>query len=95
MKQRGELKSSGEDLRRIPADRLGVRLNRNLARAVDGQIQSQFYLKANNLLNEKARKHPSFIKVKFSPDPNYSHLLRWFSHASNHVFFIASAIGSN
>ena len=96
---RGELKSGGEDLPRIPADRLGVRLDQQLTPAVDGQLefyrvhqqdrvasfesetegynmlsagmsykgfidQTHYlvYLKANNLLDEKAREHTSFIK---------------------------------
>lgn len=96
---RGELKSSGKDLPRIPADRLGVRLDQQLTSAVDGQLefyrvrqqdrvasfesetegynmlsagmsyngfidQTHYlvYLKANNLLDEKAREHTSFIK---------------------------------
>lgn len=96
---RGELKSGGEDLPRIPADRLGVRLNQSFTPAIDGQLQlyrvrqqdrvasfeseteaynmlsaglsytgffnqTQYllYVKANNLLDEKAREHTSFIK---------------------------------
>ncbi|UAW97198.1 TonB-dependent receptor [Halopseudomonas nanhaiensis] len=96
---RGELRSGGEDLPRIPADRLGVRLNQRFTPAINGSLQFHrirqqdrlasfesetegynmlsaglsysgdvsdasylLYLKANNLLNEKAREHTSFIK---------------------------------
>ena len=96
---RGELDENGEDLPRIPADRLGVRVNQRFTPAVDGSLQFYrvrqqdrvaafesetdgynmlsaglsyrgyfddtgylLYLKANNLLDEKAREHTSFIK---------------------------------
>ena len=96
---RGKLRDSGGDLPRIPADRLGVRLDQGFTPALNGQlefyrVQRQdeladyesetggynmlgaslgysgslnqtdylLYLKANNLLDEKARQHTSFIK---------------------------------
>jgi iron complex outermembrane receptor protein len=96
---RGKLRDGGGDLPRIPADRLGVRLDQRITSALDGQlelyrVQRQdeladyetetggynmlgaglsysgslnqadylLYLKANNLLDEKARQHTSFIK---------------------------------
>lgn len=95
---RGKLKQGG-DLPRIPADRLGVRLDQRFTPGLNGQlelyrVQRQdrlashetetagynmlgaglsyaglwgttdylLYLKANNLLDEKARQHTSFIK---------------------------------
>ncbi|WP_150305358.1 TonB-dependent receptor [Pseudomonas saliphila] len=95
---RGELKG-GDDLPRIPADRLGARVDQRFTSAVQGQlefyrVQQQdhialyetetagynmlgarlsysgalqnaeylVYVKANNLLDEKARQHTSFIK---------------------------------
>ncbi|WP_421684316.1 TonB-dependent receptor [Stutzerimonas urumqiensis] len=95
---RGELRDGG-DLPRIPADRLGVRLEQRLTASLDGQLEYnrvdrqddvaayetetagydmlsaglayhgewgrtdyQLYLKGNNLLDEKARQHTSFIK---------------------------------
>ena len=96
---RGKLRDGGGDLPRIPADRLGVRLDQSFTTALNGQlefyrVQRQddladyetetggynmlgaslgysgslnqtdylLYLKANNLLDEKAREHSSFIK---------------------------------
>lgn len=96
---RGKLRDGGGDLPRIPADRLGVRLDRSFTPALNGQLeyyrvqrqddlaeyetrtagynmlgaglsyagsfrQNEFlvYLKGNNLLDEKAREHTSFIK---------------------------------
>jgi len=96
---RGKLRGDGGDLPRIPADRLGVRLDQSFTPALNGQLEfyrvqrqddladyetetggynmlgaslgysgslSQtdylLYLKANNLLDEKARQHTSFIK---------------------------------
>ncbi|MBW8455506.1 MAG: TonB-dependent receptor [Pseudomonas sp.] len=96
---RGKLRDGGGDLPRIPADRLGVRLDQSFTPALNGQLEfyrvqrqdkladyesetggynmlgaslgysgslSQtdylLYLKANNLLDEKARQHTSFIK---------------------------------
>lgn len=96
---RGKLRNGGGDLPRIPADRLGVRLDQSFTPALNGQlefyrVQRQdelaayesetagynmlgaslgysgslqqtdylIYLKANNLLDEKARQHTSFIK---------------------------------
>jgi len=96
---RGKLRDGGGDLPRIPADRLGVRLDQSFTPALNGQLefyrvqrqdeladyetetggynmlgaglsyagslkQSDYlvYLKANNLLDEKARQHTSFIK---------------------------------
>lgn len=96
---RGKLRDGGGDLPRIPADRLGVRVDQRLTTALSGQlefyrVQRQdeladyetetggynmlgaglsysgslqqtdylLYLKANNLLDEKARQHTSFIK---------------------------------
>jgi iron complex outermembrane receptor protein len=96
---RGKLRDGGGDLPRIPADRLGVRLDQSFTPALNGQlefyrVQRQdeladyesetggynmlgaslgysgslnqtdylLYLKANNLLDEKARQHTSFIK---------------------------------
>ncbi|KKN95409.1 hypothetical protein LCGC14_0179360 [marine sediment metagenome] len=96
---RGKLKSGG-DLPRIPADRLGVRLDQRFTAGLGGQLEAYrvlrqdnvaafetdtaaytmlgaglnyrgyatetvdylLYVKANNLLNEKARQHTSFIK---------------------------------
>lgn len=96
---RGKLRDGGGDLPRIPADRLGVRLDQSFTPALNGQLefyrvqrqgdladyetetggynmlgaglsyagslkQSDYliYLKGNNLLDEKARQHTSFIK---------------------------------
>ncbi len=96
---RGKLRDGGGDLPRIPADRLGVRLEQRFGMALDGQLefyrvqrqdrladhetetggynmlgaglshggsleQADYlvYLKASNLLDEKARQHSSFIK---------------------------------
>ena len=96
---RGKLRDGGGDLPRIPADRLGVRLDQRFTTALSGQlefyrVQRQddlaayetetggynmlgaslgysgslnqadylLYLKANNLLDERAREHSSFIK---------------------------------
>lgn len=96
---RGKLRDGGGDLPRIPADRLGVRIDRSFTPALNGQLefyrvqrqddlaeyetgtaghnmlgaglsyagsfrQSDYlvYLKGNNLLDEKAREHTSFIK---------------------------------
>lgn len=96
---RGKLRDGGGDLPRIPADRLGVRLDQSFTPALNGQLefyrvqrqddladyetetggynmlgaglsyagslkQSNYliYLKGNNLLDEKARQHTSFIK---------------------------------
>lgn len=96
---RGKLRDGGGDLPRIPADRLGVRIDQSLTPALNGQLefyrvkrqddladyetetggynmlgaglsyagslkQSDYliYLKGNNLLDEKARQHTSFIK---------------------------------
>ncbi len=96
---RGKLRNGGGDLPRIPADRLGVRLDQSFSPALSGQlefyrVQRQdelaiyetetggynmlgaglsyagslkqgdylIYLKGNNLLDEKARQHTSFIK---------------------------------
>lgn len=96
---RGKLRDGGGDLPRIPADRLGVRLDQNFTTAIAGElefyrVQHQddvadyetetsgynmlgagvsysgnlgetgylLYLKGNNLLDEKAREHTSFIK---------------------------------
>lgn len=96
---RGKLRNGGGDLPRIPADRLGVRLDQSFSPALNGQlefyrVQRQdelavyetetagynmlgaglsyagslkqtdylIYLKGNNLLDEKARQHTSFIK---------------------------------
>ena len=95
---RGKLRDGG-DLPRIPADRLGVRLDQSFTPALNGQLefyrvqrqddladyetetggynmlgaglsyagslkQSDYliYLKGNNLLDEQARQHTSFIK---------------------------------
>lgn len=95
---RGRLKDGG-DLPRIPADRVGVRLDQRLTGAVSAQLEASqvmrqdniadyetetgdytllgaglnwrgqlgesdllVYLRGNNLLNEKARQHSSFIK---------------------------------
>ncbi len=95
---RGKLRNGG-DLPRIPADRLGVRVDRSFTPALNGQLefyrvqrqdelaayesetagynmlgaslgysgslqQTDYlvYLKASNLLDEKARQHTSFIK---------------------------------
>lgn len=95
---RGKLKSGG-DLPRIPADRLGVRLDQAFTQALSGELEFyrvqrqdditayetesagfnmlgaglsykgvlnandyQLFLKGNNLLDEKARNHSSFIK---------------------------------
>ncbi len=95
---RGRLKDGG-DLPRMPADRLGVRLNQQLSAALDGRLELYramrqdrlaehesetagynmlaaglnyrgalgegdylVYLKGDNLLNQKAREHTSFIK---------------------------------
>lgn len=96
---RGTLRDGGGDLPRIPAGRLGVRLDQSFTTALNGQLefyrvqrqdelaehetetgghnmlgaglsyagslkQSDYliYLKGNNLLDEKARQHTSFIK---------------------------------
>lgn len=96
---RGKLKNGGGDLPRIPADRLGVRVDQRFTTVLNGQlelyrVQRQddlanyetetggynmlgaglsysgslnqtdylLYLKGNNLLDEKARQHTSFIK---------------------------------
>lgn len=96
---RGKLRNGGGDLPRIPADRLGVRLDQSFTPALNGQLefyrvqrqdelaayesetagynmlgaslgysgslqQTDYlvYLKATNLLDEKARQHTSFIK---------------------------------
>lgn len=96
---RGKLRDGGGDLPRMPADRLGVRLDHAFTQALNGQleltrVQRQddlaayedetagynllgaglsysgsmeatnylIYLKGNNLLDEKARNHTSFIK---------------------------------
>lgn len=96
---RGKLRDGGGDLPRIPADRLGVRLDQRFTTALNGQLefyrvqrqdeladyesetggynmlgaslgysgllnQTEYllYLKANNLLDVKAREHSSFIK---------------------------------
>ncbi|QGZ32172.1 TonB-dependent receptor [Stutzerimonas stutzeri] len=96
---RGKLRDGEGDLPRIPADRLGVRMDQAFTTALNGQLEfyrvqrqddladyetgtggynmlgaglsyggslSQtdylLYLKANNLLDEKARQHTSFIK---------------------------------
>lgn len=95
---RGKLKGDG-DLPRIPADRLGVRVNQAFTPAVSGELEFyrvqrqddiadyetetsgynmlgaglsyrgalnetryQLFLKGNNLLDERARNHSSFIK---------------------------------
>lgn len=95
---RGKLKGDG-DLPRIPADRLGVRVNQAFTPAVSGELEFyrvqrqddiadyetetsgynmlgaglsyrgslndtryQLFLKGNNLLDENARNHSSFIK---------------------------------
>ena len=96
---RGKLRNGGGDLPRIPADRLGVRVDQSFTPALNGQLefyrvqrqdeladyesetggynmlgaslgysgslqQTDYlvYLKASNLLDEKARQHTSFIK---------------------------------
>jgi iron complex outermembrane receptor protein len=96
---RGKLRSGNGDLPRIPADRLGVRVDQRFTPAVNGQVEFyrvqrqddlasyetetsgynmlgaglsysgffdqtdyMLYLKGNNLLDEKARQHTSFIK---------------------------------
>ena len=96
---RGKLRGKGGDLARIPADRVGLRLQHTFTSALDGQVelwrvqqqnniadyetktsgynmlgaalnyQGQLsssdytlYLRADNLLNVKAREHTSFIK---------------------------------
>ena len=96
---RGKLRDGGGDLPRIPADRLGVRLDQSFTTALNGQLEAYrvqrqdelaehetetsgytmlgaslsyagslkqndylIYLKGNNLLDEKARQHTSFIK---------------------------------
>jgi iron complex outermembrane receptor protein len=96
---RGKLRDGGGDLPRIPADRLGVRVDQSFTTALNGQLEFyrvqrqdeladyetetggynmlgaglsysgslkqtdyMLYLKANNLLDEKARQHTSFIK---------------------------------
>ena len=95
---RGRLKDGG-DLPRIPADRVGVRLDQRLTGSLSAQLEASqvmrqdniadyetetgdytllgaglswtgqvgesdllLYLRGNNLLNEKARQHSSFIK---------------------------------
>jgi len=95
---RGKLKSGG-DLPRIPADRIGVRVDQRLSQALLGFVETSrilrqddtadyetatdsytllsaglgwrgllgdsdylLYLRGNNLLNEEARQHTSFIK---------------------------------
>ena len=95
---RGRLKDGG-DLPRIPADRVGVRLDQRLSAGLSAQLEATqvmrqdhtadyetetgdytllgaglnwrgqlgesdvlLYLRGNNLLNEKARQHSSFIK---------------------------------
>lgn len=96
---RGKLRGKGGDLARIPADRVGLRLQQAFSSALDGQVefwhvqqqnhitdyeskksgynllsaglsyQGQLsssdytlYMRADNLLNVKAREHTSFIK---------------------------------
>jgi len=96
---RGKLRSKGGDLARIPADRVGLRLQQAFSSVLDGQVefwrvQQQshiadyesntsgynllgaaltykgqlsssdytLYMRADNLLNVKAREHTSFIK---------------------------------
>ncbi len=95
---RGKLESGG-DLPRIPADRIGVRVDQRLSQALRGFVETSrilrqddtaeyetatdsytllsaglgwrgllgesdylLYLRGNNLLNEEARQHTSFIK---------------------------------
>tara|TARA_R110000764_G_scaffold112134_7_gene199047 strand:+ start:25949 stop:27988 length:2040 start_codon:yes stop_codon:yes gene_type:complete len=95
---RGRLKEGG-DLPRIPADRVGVRVDQRLSQALSGFVETSrimrqddiadyetetdsytllsaglgwrgqlaesdylLYLRGNNLLNEEARQHTSFIK---------------------------------
>lgn len=96
---RGRLRNGGGDLPRMPADRLGVRVDHSFSTALAGQLEYyrvrrqdrladyetktggynmlganlrysgtlgptdyQIYLKGNNLLDEKARNHSSFVK---------------------------------